>query len=74
MLAELGEIELAEAAFRGALSCYPDYADAHYHLAQLLDGNQRADEALIHWQAFLQLAPESPWVDHAQDRLEINHT
>ena len=37
VLAEQGELALAEAAFRGALEYHPDYADAHYHLARLLD-------------------------------------
>ncbi len=38
VLEEQGETALAEAAFRGALEYHPDYADAHYHLAKLLDG------------------------------------
>ena len=37
LLAEQGEHALAEAAFRGALEYHPDFADAHFHLARLLD-------------------------------------
>lgn len=69
VLAELGQGELAVAAFEGALKYHPDYADAHYHLAQALDeqGNrQRAEE---HWRAFLALDADGPWADAARARL-----
>jgi Tfp pilus assembly protein PilF len=69
VLAELGDCGLAEAAFRGALEYHPDYADAHYHLARLLDRANRPDEASRHWQLFMSLAPASPWADEARDRL-----
>lgn len=69
VLAEQGEMELAEAAFRGALACHPDYADAHYHLARLLDRLGHAAEAAAHWQQFAELAPASPWADEAHDRI-----
>ncbi len=70
VLAEQGESGLAEAAFRGALEYHPDYADAHYHLARLLDREQRSAEASRHWQLFMNLAPASPWADEARERLE----
>ena len=38
-------MSLAEAAFYGALAYHPDYADAHYHLARLLDRLDRHSEA-----------------------------
>src|SRR4029078_9232089 len=60
VLAEQGEVELAEAAFRGALECHPHYADAHYHLARLLDRMGQAAEAAQHWQHFTRLAPAHP--------------
>jgi len=69
LLAEAGEFELAEAAFRGALEYHREYADAHYHLARLLDRINQADEAVFHWQRFLSLAPASPWADEAGDRI-----
>jgi len=69
VLAELGDRELAAAAFEGALSLHPDYADAHFHLARTLDDLDRRDEALIHWREFLRLAPDSPWADAARERL-----
>ena len=45
VLAELDVPHLAEAAFRGALAHHPDYTDAHYHLAQLLESLGRSDAA-----------------------------
>lgn len=70
VLAELGDVELASATFRGALAQHPDYADAHFHLARLLDRQGTANEALPHWQRFLELAPDSPWAAEARGRLE----
>lgn len=69
VLAELGEPELAASAFQGALALHDDYADAHYHLARTLDAMDRADDAVAHWEAFLRLAPSSPWADEARRRL-----
>jgi tetratricopeptide (TPR) repeat protein len=70
VLAELGDRELAAAAFEGALSLHPDYADAHFHLARTLDDLNRREEAAVHWREFLHLAPESPWADAARERLQ----
>jgi DNA-binding transcriptional MerR regulator len=71
VLAELGEPELAIAAFQGALIYHDDYADVHYHLARLLDDNGHGDEAVPHWTAYLRLSPASPWADEARQRLEL---
>jgi len=68
VLAEEGQIPLAEAAFRGALECHADFADAHYHLARLLDNTGQPADAARHWQRFLDLAPASPWAEEAHDR------
>ena len=69
VLSEMGQRELAVAAFEGALAFHADYADAHYHLARTLDDLARRDEAEAHWLAFLELSPDSPWADHARQRL-----
>jgi Flp pilus assembly protein TadD len=69
VLAELGQRELAVAALEGALAFHAEYADAHYHLALILDELGRSSEAQTHWQAFLELAPDSPWADQARQRL-----
>ncbi len=71
VLAECGQLDLAVAAFQGALSQYPDYADVHFHLARTLDDAGRNSEALVHWQRFIELAPASPWADEAHSRLGV---
>jgi len=69
VLEETGQKDLAVAAFEGALAYHPDYADVHYHLARTLEDLDRTGEAQAHWQAFLNLAPDSPWADRARARL-----
>lgn len=69
VLAETGQPELAVAAFQGALSYHGDYPDVHYHLARTLDDLGRTEQAQLHWQTFLALAPDSPWAEHARQRL-----
>ncbi len=69
VLSELGERELAVAAFQGALAFHEEYADVHFHLARTLDDLELATEADQHWRTFLQLAPESPWAAIARQRL-----
>jgi tetratricopeptide (TPR) repeat protein len=69
VLAELGQLDLALAALAGALRFHPDYSDAHYHLARLLDEAGRPTEAVIHWQRFLELSPDSPWGEEARMRV-----
>lgn len=71
VLIELGQCDLAEAAFRGALRYHPHYADGHYLLARLLDKQGESAEAERHWRAFLDLAPDSPWADEARQRLSL---
>lgn len=71
VLAEMGQLELAVAAFEGTLTFHGEYPDAHYHLARTLDELGRDEPAREHWRAFLALAPDSPWADQARRRLEI---
>src|SRR5690606_7858277 len=70
VLAELGEHDLALAAFQGTLRIHPEYPDVHYHVARLLDEQGQSDAAHEHWKHFLRLAPNSPWAEHARMRLE----
>ncbi len=70
VLAETGQRELAIAAFEGALRYHPDYADAHYHLARMLDDMGHQLTAEQHWRKFLALAPDSPWAVEAAQRLK----
>ena len=64
----------AESAFKGCLEQFPDYADAHYHLALLLDEMGRPDEALDHWQKFWDLTPRGPWKTVAAERLGLEYS
>lgn len=70
VLAELGEPELALAALEGVLRQEPEYADAHWHVAGVLRDLGRESEARRHLRRFIELAPQSPWVDVARHRLD----
>lgn len=70
VLAELEEHELAIAALEGVLRQRPDYADAHWHLATVLEHVGRAGDAARHLRTFLALAPASPWAKLARQRLD----
>jgi tetratricopeptide (TPR) repeat protein len=69
VLAEIGRLELAVAAFEGALAYHRDYPDVHYHLARTLEELDRKSEAARHWRDFIELCPDSPWADEARQRL-----
>lgn len=70
VLVELGQLEMACAAFEGALAHHDDYPDVHFHLARLLDEMRQPARAETHWRRFLELTPKSPWASEAKDRLE----
>lgn len=74
VLAELGQLDLAIAAFEGTLSQYEGYADVHYHLARVLDETKQPTRATEHWLRFLELSPASPWADEAEDRIALAST
>ncbi len=69
VLCELGQLELAVAAFEGTLQQFEDYADVHFHLARALDDLGLTSKANHHWQRFVELAPASPWAEEAHQRL-----
>jgi tetratricopeptide (TPR) repeat protein len=71
ILAEQGRLDLAIAAFEGALAFHDTYPDVHYHLARVLDEAGRPDEAEAHWRAFVEIMPESPWAENARKRLGL---
>ena len=74
VLVELKQLELAYSVFSGALLHHEDYPDVQYHMARLLDEMQRSEEADLHWQRFLTLAPKSPWANEARERLGLPRT
>jgi Flp pilus assembly protein TadD len=49
VLADKGLRPAAETAFRKALQCDPDYADAHYNLAVVYAGNKPPSLELARW-------------------------
>ncbi|MGL6226676.1 MAG: tetratricopeptide repeat protein [Thermoguttaceae bacterium] len=69
VLAELGEWDLAIAAFQGALKQHPDYADVHFYLGRLYYRQNQKDKAVSHFQTFLQRCPESPWTEEVRGML-----
>ncbi|MEA1951394.1 MAG: MerR family transcriptional regulator [Planctomycetota bacterium] len=69
VLAETGQLDLAVAAFEGALAFHGDYADVHYHLARALSELGDRKKAHGHWQSFVRLAPDSPWAEEARKQL-----
>lgn len=69
LLAEMHEPELAIAALDGVVSQQPDFADAHWQLAGVLEETGRIEEARRHLETFVRLAPESPWTDAAREKL-----
>ena len=69
VLVDLGQNDLAAAAFRGALDYHRNFADVHFHLARLLDDMGKTEDATTHWEAFLALAPKSPWAEEARQRM-----
>ena len=69
VLVESGQLELAISAFEGALMHHSDYPDVHFYLAGVLEQVGRTEDAVTHWQHFLDLAPKSPWAEEARSRL-----
>lgn len=67
---ELGEPDAALDAFAIALNVHADYAEAHYHTAEILHELGRAAEAADHWRAYLEHDSRGPWADIARQRLE----
>jgi len=70
VLSELNQPGEAIEAFECALKIHGEYADAHYHLADVLEGQGRHEAAADHWRAYLHFDQRSTWADEAKRRLE----
>ncbi len=69
VLSETGDQAGAKAAFQIALDLHPDYADAHFHLASVLEELDQTDEAAEHWRKYLEFDQRGPWAEIARERL-----
>ena len=70
ILLELNDRPSAINAFRIALDVHPEYADAHWHLANALFESGFKSEAITHWQHYLTFDQNGPWADRAQQHLQ----
>ena len=66
---ELEEPEQALDAFAIALNLHPDFAEAHYHQAEVLCELGREQEAVEHWEAYLRQDSLGPWAERARDQI-----
>ena len=72
VLGELGDIPLAVSALEGAISYHGDYAEAYFHLAQLLEREGRRIPARCCYRKFLELTEsrKTEWSRIAQEKLQ----
>lgn len=69
VLSEIGDQGGAKTAFCIALDRHPDYPDAHFHLAGVLESLGKIDEAADHWRTYLEFDQRGPWAEIARKRL-----
>jgi tetratricopeptide (TPR) repeat protein len=62
--------EKAIHAFERCLQIDPTFPDAHFHLAEVLHELQRDQEAIEHWQLYLDHGARGPWAELARQRLD----
>jgi tetratricopeptide (TPR) repeat protein len=71
---DTGDVDNAISCYRHALDVSPNYADAHFNLAGALARSGRGEEAVRHWQRYLELDAGSPWAKIARAHLDIVET
>ncbi|OYW19564.1 MAG: GlcNAc transferase, partial [Planctomycetales bacterium 12-60-4] len=69
VLTETEEFDAAREAFQIALDRHPEFPDAHFHLAQVLERLGDHAAALPHWRAYLTFDSHGPWADIARQHL-----
>lgn len=68
------DLDTAERYIRMALDKNPDYVQAHYALAFVLEQKMQYEEALSHWEELKRINPEYPEIDQAQKILRLKAT
>jgi tetratricopeptide (TPR) repeat protein len=67
-------LEQAIAACQGEENEQRTLADAHYHLAMILDDVGDVENARPHWKRHLELDPRGPWAEKAREFLRMTET
>jgi tetratricopeptide (TPR) repeat protein len=70
---ELGELDAALDAFSVTLDIHGDCPEIEFQLAETLLELDRGDEAIPHWEAYLEHEQRGPWADLARQRLGHDH-
>jgi tetratricopeptide (TPR) repeat protein len=65
-----GELDAAVLFYKKAIQAEPEFADAHFNLAMVLEALGNGARAREHWRSYLELNPESKWVDFIKRRLD----
>jgi tetratricopeptide (TPR) repeat protein len=71
LLAEANALKESVESFRIALDLHPQYADAHWHLANVLKQQGLNTEAEQHWRTYLDFDQYGPWADGARQALGL---
>jgi tetratricopeptide (TPR) repeat protein len=65
-----GEMDAAVLFYKKAIQGEPDFSDAHFNLAMVLEALGNPGRARDHWLRYLELEPDSKWVDFIKRRLD----
>ena len=74
LLAETNSLKESVESLRIALDLHPHYADAHWHLANVLKRQGLEEEARQHWLTYLEFDQHGPWADGARQALEFSES
>ncbi len=66
---ERGELISALESLEIALDIHPDYPEAHWHAANILQQLGQTGKAVEHWQRYLEFDKRGPWADQARQKL-----
>jgi len=65
-----GELDAAILFYNKAIQTEPEFADAHFNLAMVLEVLGNIGRARQHWQRYLEFDPASKWAEFIKRRLE----